>query len=94
MIIVGSFLLLGLVTIGFFLGARPRRIIRVVSVWSHNRLIIIECIDDMPELKSVQFGRFLTWLRKPVVKRIDMIGGESYIYVKYENEATNPATIQ
>ena len=42
----------------------------------------------MPELKSVQFGRILNWLRKPVVKRIDMLGGESYFYIKYENEAT------
>lgn len=42
----------------------------------------------MPELKSVQFGRILNWLRKPVVKRIDMLGGGSYFYIKYENEAT------
>lgn len=42
----------------------------------------------MPDLRSVQFGRILTWLKKSVVNRIDMLGGNSYFYVKYENEVS------
>lgn len=39
----------------------------------------------MPELRSVQYGRIMTWLKKTDVKKIAMLGGESYFYIKYEN---------
>lgn len=42
----------------------------------------------MTDLKSVQFGRIVTWLKKTVVRRVDMLGGESYFYVKYENKVS------
>lgn len=42
----------------------------------------------MATLKSVQFGRILTWLKKPVVVKVPTLGGGSYFYVKYENEVS------
>ena len=42
----------------------------------------------MAELKSIHFGRILKWLKKPVVKKITMLGGRSFFYVKYENEVS------
>lgn len=42
----------------------------------------------MAELKSIPFGRIVNWLKKPVVKKITMLGGESYFYIKYENDAS------
>ncbi|MBQ6912510.1 MAG: hypothetical protein IJQ35_10190 [Bacteroidales bacterium] len=42
----------------------------------------------MAALKSVQFGRILTWLKKPVVVKITTLGGASYFYAKYENEVS------
>lgn len=42
----------------------------------------------MTNLKSIQFGRILTWLKKLVVVKIPTLGGESYFYVKYENEVS------
>lgn len=42
----------------------------------------------MAELKSIPFGRILKWLKKSVVKKITMLGGNSYFYIKYENDAS------
>lgn len=42
----------------------------------------------MATLNSVQFGRILAWLKKPVVVKITTLGGGSYFYVKYENEVS------
>ena len=42
----------------------------------------------MATLKSVQFGRVLTWLKTPVVVKVPTLGGESHFYAKYENEVS------
>ena len=42
----------------------------------------------MTELKSVKFGRILTWLKAAVVKRVDTLGGDSFFLVKYENQVS------
>ena len=42
----------------------------------------------MATLKSIQFGRILTWLKTPVVVKVPTLGGESFFYAKYENEAS------
>ena len=42
----------------------------------------------MQEIKSVQFGRVLSWLKKSTVKRIDTLGGDSFFLIKYENQAS------
>lgn len=42
----------------------------------------------MCDFKSVSFGRITRWLRSSVVKKIDMLGGTSYFYIKYENDAS------
>ena len=39
----------------------------------------------MQTLKSIQFGRIMTWLKKTVVVKVPMLGGKSYFFAKYEN---------